>query len=145
MTPFLRVINIFFKFVSFSIVARSNCSLRDVHTSYVISTPKIMLKTSSFMVPRNHEMRSPLLIHSCYYGLGLLFPSSSFISSTSFFPFNRWWRTLSLWTKGVIWLRHNKKFVEFNLIEMKLEHWWKDLILSSGFVFGLQVYGYDTM
>ena len=27
---------------------------------------------------------------------------------------------------------------------MKLEHWWNDLILSSSFVFGLQVYAYHV-
>ena len=112
-----------FHILSFSTITRSNCSSRDIHTSYVVSTPKIILKTSSFTAPRNHEMKCPsLLIHCWYCGLGFLFSSLFLISSTSFFLFNRWWRTSRPQTKRLIWLHRSGKFVVFNLIEMKQEH-----------------------
>ena len=118
-----------------------------------------MLKMSSFMFPRSHEVRSlSLLIHSWYCMLGLLFLSSSLISSIGFFLFKRWWRTSRPWTMGVIWFHNSRKFVVFNLIAMKLENIgeatkyqvqvlclekWK--MIKNTTYFGLQVFSSTTM
>ena len=116
-----RIINLFFKFLFFSIVTRSKCSLREVYPSYTIPTPKIIFKMSSFIILRSLKVRNPsLLIHSWHCKIKLLIPLSFLIYLVSFSLFKRWWRIIMLQTKGLICFCHSRRFMVFSLIVIKL-------------------------
>ena len=69
---FFFEVNIFFRFLSFLTVTWSSCSLSELLTLSIISTPKIMLKTISFMAPRTHEVRSLSLLDRTFASLIIL-------------------------------------------------------------------------
>lgn len=62
-----------------------------------------------------------LSIYCWYCRIELLPLSSSLISSVGFCPPKRYWRTLTQWTKRMIWFCNSRKFVVFSLIKTKLE------------------------